>query len=155
MTRASTQFTTLALTAACLATSMALIGCDVESTSHKTNNEIECPGFLNPIMGVNIINIIKKKVVVEEPAVLGPARALFVIAHNPYDRFPDPFWPFDPDDFRWLVNDKEVGRGLEAWIAAPDAGEHRCNLEWKGDRDRHQRTVPFKTGAIPHAHQHP
>ena len=62
---------------------------------------------------------------------------------------------FDPDDFRWLVNDKEVGRGLEAWIAAPDAGEHRCNLWWKGDRDRHQRTVPFKTGAIPHAHRHP
>jgi hypothetical protein len=52
---------------------------------------------------------------------------------------------FEVDDFRWFIDGREVGRGLEVWMVAPDAGEHRCTLRLEGDRKRIQRTVLFKT----------
>jgi hypothetical protein len=61
----------------------------------------------------------------------------------------------EPDDYRWLVNGREVGRGLEVWTAAPDAGEHRCTLRLEGDGERIKRTVLFKTVATPGQRQVP
>ncbi len=55
----------------------------------------------------------------------------------------------DSDDLRWLVDGREVGRGLEAWSMAPDAGEHRCTLRLQGDREGTRRTVRFTTVANP------
>jgi hypothetical protein len=61
----------------------------------------------------------------------------------------------EPDDYRWLVDGREVGRGLEVWMTAPDAGEHRCTLRLEGDGERIQRTVPFKAVATPCQRQVP
>ena len=56
---------------------------------------------------------------------------------------------YEPDDYRWLVNGREVGRAVEVWTAAPEVGEHRCTLRLEGHCERIQRTVLFKTVTPP------
>jgi hypothetical protein len=40
--------------------------------------------------------------------------------------------PVDPDACEWLVDGQSVGRGLDAWIAAPSPGQHQCTLIVRG-----------------------
>jgi hypothetical protein len=61
----------------------------------------------------------------------------------------------EADDLRWLVDGREVGRGLEVWTLAPDVGEHRCTLRLEADGERIQRTVVFKTATIPGPWRYP
>ncbi len=51
----------------------------------------------------------------------------------------------DPEAYQWMVDGKEVGRGVEVWITAPKAGEHDCTLTVKGPGGQSQVRVKFAT----------
>ena len=57
--------------------------------------------------------------------------------------------PIDPERCRWLVDGEEVARGLDAYVAAPPPGEHRCTLvvdvEPQGQADTVFATVEVPT----------
>jgi hypothetical protein len=51
-------------------------------------------------------------------------------------------------DSRWLLDGKEVAKGLDAFITAPEAGEHRLSLSVKADGQA-RVTVGFRTIKVP------
>ncbi len=51
----------------------------------------------------------------------------------------------DPKECRWLLEGKEVARGPDAWLAAPEAGEYRLVFEASGAGRRAKETVEFRT----------
>ena len=53
----------------------------------------------------------------------------------------------ESDAFQWRVDGREVARGLDEWVAAPAAGEHRCTLELRSGQSI-ARSVSFRTIAI-------
>ncbi len=40
----------------------------------------------------------------------------------------DTFKPVEPNACIWTMDGKEVGRGGDIWIVAPEEGEHNCTL---------------------------
>jgi hypothetical protein len=44
---------------------------------------------------------------------------------------------------RWLLDGHPVGEGIEAWIDAPDPGEHRCTLIVEDEAGRAEASVTF------------
>ena len=43
----------------------------------------------------------------------------------------------------WLIDGQRVGSGLETWIAAPQAGRHRCTFIFEGPGGRVEQTAEF------------
>lgn len=52
-------------------------------------------------------------------------------------------------DARWLVDGKEAGRGLDAFISAPRAGQHRLTLVATVDAGKVEQTIKFVTVEVP------
>jgi len=51
----------------------------------------------------------------------------------------------DPESCAWWIDDEPVGRGIEAWITAPAAGEHRCRLVVESTSGRNETDTTFYT----------
>ena len=49
----------------------------------------------------------------------------------------------DDRDCRWLIDGHEVARGVEAWIATPGPGSHRCTVLVSDDGEQAEATVNF------------
>ena len=50
-----------------------------------------------------------------------------------------------PESNRWLLDDREVARGNEAWWATPAEGEHKATFIVKWEKGEIARSVTFKT----------
>jgi hypothetical protein len=55
--------------------------------------------------------------------------------------------PADPESVAWIIDDKEVGRGLDVFVTAPPEGKHRCTLKVVVNRKTIEQTIEFKTVA--------
>ena len=51
----------------------------------------------------------------------------------------------DPGSARWLIDDKEVGRGFDIFVITPSEGKHSCTLIVTKDRKSVKHTVMFNT----------
>jgi hypothetical protein len=63
--------------------------------------------------------------------------------------------PLESVEARWLLDGEEVAQGLDAFGAAPAAGEHRCTLIVTVDGQTLRESVRFRTLAIPRADHEP
>jgi hypothetical protein len=57
--------------------------------------------------------------------------------------------PVDPTSARWLIDDKEVAHGLDAFITAPKEGEHTCTLIIEANGQTNKLSIKFQTLFIP------
>jgi hypothetical protein len=57
--------------------------------------------------------------------------------------------PLKAKAFRWQLDDKEVGNGLEMWLKTPPSGEHRLTFTADGPGGLTEVTVHFTTVDYP------
>lgn len=57
--------------------------------------------------------------------------------------------PIEPSFAHWIIDDKEVARGLDVFIKAPEEGEHNCILVVDYDTQVTEKKIRFRTIAIP------
>ena len=57
--------------------------------------------------------------------------------------------PVADEKARWLVDGKEVAQGMDAFIPAPRAGEHRLTLIVAEDAKKAERSIRFNTVQVP------
>jgi len=55
----------------------------------------------------------------------------------------------DPESVRWLIDGKELARGLDAFVTAPSEGQHRCTLIVDANGKTVEQTHKFKTVTMP------
>jgi hypothetical protein len=55
------------------------------------------------------------------------------------------------DDYRWLIDGREVGRGPEVFVETPPPGEHRCTLHLELVGETVVEEVSFQTLIAPTA----
>jgi hypothetical protein len=51
----------------------------------------------------------------------------------------------DPQACRWIIDGREVARGIDQWTTAPKGGEHRCTLIVEDGNRRTELSVTFTT----------
>lgn len=57
--------------------------------------------------------------------------------------------PIDMTSVRWLIDNKEVARGLDTYATSPSQGQHRCTLIVDADGKKAERSIKFRTISIP------
>ncbi len=57
--------------------------------------------------------------------------------------------PAAPESVAWLIDDKQVGTGLDVFVTAPPEGKHRCTLKVVVNRETIEQTLEFKTVVLP------
>jgi hypothetical protein len=53
--------------------------------------------------------------------------------------------PVEAEACRWLLDGRDVARGVDAFIPAPEPGEHRCTFIVEGRGGRAEASVVFRT----------